>query len=250
MKKILLLTYLLLIHHTIFTQTSDGLCDYISGTQYSGGGAKGCACTWVDLNGTINCAYGNCGQSRFEECLFDCNGYNGFPTDQQPRICNASTDPLCWYNGGGNFGELTCDNIIISLPISLINFNGNNEGSVNIIEWETISEFNNQHFILIHSTDWLNFQNLVIYPGAGNSNNLIKYRFIHSTPPNEINYYGLVQIDYDGRESSYGPISIDNRINGRRIIKSINLLGQIVDETYRGIVINLYDDGSVEKLYK
>ena len=54
----------------------------------------------------------------------------------------------------------------------------------------------------------------------------------------------------DGNSVTYDMISIDNRV-GSTIISSItNLLGQEVNENYRGIVVVTYTDGSVEKIMK
>ena len=66
----------------------------------------------------------------------------------------------------------------------------------------------------------------------------------------DINYYQLTQTDYDGNSVTYDMISIDNRIGGKIISSVTNLLGQEVNENYRGLVIITYVDGSVEKIIK
>ena len=45
-------------------------------------------------------------------------------------------------------------------------------------------------------------------------------------------------------------ISIDNRISDKIISSMVNLLGQEVNENYRGVVVVTYEDGSVEKIMK
>ena len=82
-----------------------GTCDFTDQTQWNNGGAKGCACTWYDAQGNLNCAFGDCGQNALFECVYDCNGHNGYATDQAPRQCDATATPLCWYNGGGGNAE-------------------------------------------------------------------------------------------------------------------------------------------------
>ena len=62
-----------------------------------------------------------------------------------------------------------------------------------------------------------------------------------------INYYQLTQTDYDGNSVTYDMISIDNRISDKIISSMVNLLGQEVNENYRGVVVVTYEDGSVEK---
>ena len=100
MKNIFLLL-LIFISNISLSQpwTADGICDFTSGQQWNSSPSIPCACTWLSLNATndtvINCAFGDCGQSDFLECLYDCNGHNGNTTDQIQRSCTGA-DPLCW----------------------------------------------------------------------------------------------------------------------------------------------------------
>jgi hypothetical protein len=43
----------------------------------------------------------------------------------------------------------------------------------------------------------------------------------------------------------YGPIGMDNTLKYSKLIKSTNLIGQEIDENYRGIVIEVYEDGTI-----
>jgi hypothetical protein len=62
-----------------------------------------------------------------------------------------------------------------------------------------------------------------------------------------LNYYRLRQFDTDGANKEYGPIAIDNRQRIKQVVRTINLLGQLVDENATGVIIEIYEDGSIRK---
>jgi hypothetical protein len=142
---------------------------------------------------------------------------------------------------------------VVNLPVSLLSFTGHNTVDGNSIEWKTASEVNSDYFTLERglyrsgSVEWLQLQ---FINGAGNSNNVNIYGYFDLDYPDDINYYRLAQTDYDGNSVTYDMISIDNRINGKIISSMVNLLGQEINENYRGLVIITYADGSVEKIIK
>jgi hypothetical protein len=224
MKK-LFLTLFLFNCLTTFAQpwTSNGVCDFVDGTQWNSGGAKGCACSWYTVSGTdtiLNCAYGDCGQSDLLECVYDCNGHNGNPTNSISRQCDASATPICWFNGAGNAGELFCLNI--ALPIELIEFGGNSTDNHNHIFWTTASEIDNDYFILSYSTDGINFEELTQVDGAGTTTTQQNYSFRHYSAKNGVSYYKLKQVDYNGEYKEYPVISVTNKkIDGGSLFSNI-----------------------------
>ena len=60
----------------------------------------------------------------------------------------------------------------------------------------------------------------------------------------------MQQVDYDGNSVTYEIISIDNRIDKKEISSMTNLLGQEINENYKGMIIVTYVDGSIEKIIK
>ena len=66
-----------------------------------------------------------------------------------------------------------------------------------------------------------------------------------------INYYRLLQTDFDGKYTVSDLISIDNRegdvARGDAVLRT-NTLGQEVNEMYRGLVIIVYSNGTSEKV--
>lgn len=140
----------------------------------------------------------------------------------------------------------TWTNCYNPLPVALSNFKALLEGRVNLVKWETHSEWNNDHFILQTSTDLNDWGELGYINGMGNSSTTIDYEFIHENPSN-IQYYRLFQVDFDGTSTLFDPIVIERKIAPVYILRKVNLLGQEIDEYYNGIVIIQFSDGSVKK---
>lgn len=76
------------------------------------------------------------------------------------------------------------------------------------------------------------------------------YVLINSEYRNEINYYRLKQTDFNGQFSYSDIIIIDNRNLYKFIVKIINLIGQEVDESYKGAVIIQYSDNSILRTFQ
>ncbi|MBQ2351817.1 MAG: T9SS type A sorting domain-containing protein, partial [Bacteroidales bacterium] len=63
------------------------------------------------------------------------------------------------------------------------------------------SERNNDYFILQHSTDAVNFTDISKISAVGNSIEMTDYSFVDYDAAYGINYYRLMQVDYDGNYS-------------------------------------------------
>lgn len=204
---------MLLLPLATFAQpwSPSGTCDFTDGQQWNNGGAKGCACTWYSVSGTdtiLNCAFGDCGQNALYECVYDCNGHNGYATDMVPRTCDGTASPICWFNGAGSAGELFCQNL--ALPVELTDFSG--QATNNNIElfWSTASELDNDYFQVYHSIDGITYNSLYKMQGAGTTTIPQLYRFIHVNAPAGVNYYMLTQTDYNGDIENHGVIAVKN----------------------------------------
>ncbi len=199
---------------------ADGICDFTDGVQWNNGGSKGCACTWYSLDSTLNCAFGDCGQNALLECVYDCNGHNGFATDQIPRQCDAAADPICWFNGAGSAGQLFCEQLD-ALPIELESFFGYSVEGYNFLEWETASEHNNSYFELSHSEDGINWAAICEIEGAGTTTEPQSYRFMHMNAKLGVNYYMLRQYDFDGQYSQSNVVSIRKEVSSDGLFSDV-----------------------------
>lgn len=139
---------------------------------------------------------------------------------------------------------------IVPLPLELSEFGGDAGEKVNRLFWTTVSERNSDHFIIERSLNGAEWDYVGTAAAAGNSNDEIEYELQDLAFSNQINYYRLKQVDYDGASKIYGLISIDNREAKRDLIKTVNLMGQEVGPFFTGIVIEVYSDGSTQKYLK
>lgn len=215
MKKLLLIILTILsINVNAQPWTSNSMCDFTSGVQWNNGGSASCACTWYSVEGTdtiLNCAYGDCGQSDLYECLYDCNGHNGNPTNSVPRECDASATPICWYQGAGNTAGVDFCNGV-TLPIELLEFWGQATENYNEIHWQTVTEKDNDYFIVSYSPNGLDFKELIRVDGAGTTSSPQSYSFRHGNALFGVSYYKLKQVDYNGDSEEFPVIAINNNI--------------------------------------
>ena len=145
-------------------------------------------------------------------------------------------------------GSAVLDCTPIVLPVELVDFSGKNIVNENILTWETQSELNNSHFVLQHSTDGKNWKNIDQITGAGTTTVPKEYQSIHRDFIDDINYYRLKQVDYNGDVEILNVVSIENS-SRNSLIKRVNTLGQEVDEQYEGIIIEYYEDGTIRKYF-
>ena len=138
------------------------------------------------------------------------------------------------------------------LPITLVSFSGEKKDNRNILNWTTASEINNAYFTIEKSYNGFDFEWVGTQEGTSPSTQIINYSLSDYDVRETINYYRLMQTDFDGESVFSKTISIDNRIDDsfKEIIGRTNLLGQEVDEFYNGIVIVRYKDGTSQKFYQ
>ncbi|MBS1658446.1 MAG: hypothetical protein JST18_10180 [Bacteroidetes bacterium] len=137
----------------------------------------------------------------------------------------------------------------LQLPVELTSFNGKQEGSTNVLTWETSSELNNDYFSIERSVDGNTFYEIGRLKGAGNSTSLNEYVFYDEYPGEGTNYYRLKQIDTDGSfeysnaiaidgANSFDPVSIYPAGNNLFILHFYNSFdGEIMLSDIRGNVL-------------
>jgi len=156
-----------------------------------------------------------------------------------------------WEYGGGTTGTFGIS--VTSpqpLPVELLYFEGDEYPSFNSLKWSTASENNSDYFRIERSVDGEIWETVGIRPASGNSTSKINYSYLDSFKNFVIHYYRLVQVDIDGKYTTYGPILLDNRKENKKIIKYVNLLGQEVNENYKGMFFEIYEDGSMKKIIR
>ena len=140
--------------------------------------------------------------------------------------------------------------IVTALPIELLYFKGEESERHNHLTWSTASEHNNNYFEIEKTKDGVVFNSIIKIDGSGNSQTKIDYEFDDYNIDNNISYYRLKQVDFDGKFRYSDLISIDNRIRVKIVSRMVSLMGTEVNEMYRGMVIVEYTDGSIEKIIR
>lgn len=128
---------------------------------------------------------------------------NGFPaTVSASSYIQFNTPGFSefWLHGNGGSSPL---------PVQLTSFSATcmESGKANI-HWSTASEQNSQKFIIERSRDLSQWTQAGEQAAAGNSNYAIDYVAEDLNPFGGISYYRLVQVDNDGAERIYGPVSV------------------------------------------
>jgi len=138
----------------------------------------------------------------------------------------------------------------IALPVTLLYFEGKEIDGMNTLKWSTASESISDYYDIEWSRDAYIWNSIGNVTAAGNSNMTIDYSFVDTQLLPIVNYYRLVQYDWDGNFEIYGPIAIDNRKEEKRIVKYVSLSGQEINPTSTtGLVIAIYEDGTTTKVY-
>ena len=109
--------------------------------------------------------------------------------------------------------------VIDTVPIELLNFEGEARPEGNFLQWTTATETNNHSFTLYHSTQGDEFIPISTMQGAGNSILARQYDFLHRDPNPGINYYRLEQSDFDGISRIVGTIRVLRGENGFAIVQ-------------------------------
>jgi hypothetical protein len=141
-----------------------------------------------------------------------------------------------------------------ALPIDLISFNGEVilelEPTV-ILDWTVASQVNNDYFSIERSENMEEWKQIGKISGVGTTNTQISYSWIDNSPIKGVSYYRLTQTDYDGMSESFHPIAISISSEEKVLDKVVNYMGQEVNEYYKGMVLEVYTDGTyVKKYYK
>lgn len=137
----------------------------------------------------------------------------------------------------------------VSLPIELLYFQATEHDRYNHLTWSTASESNNDYFNIEKTQDGVVFYNIATIKGAGNSSSQNYYEYDDYDLNDNVTYYRLKQTDYDGKFKLHDIISVDNTKKIRIVVRIINLYGIDVDLNTKGVLILIYEDGTVKKIF-
>lgn len=161
----------------------------------------------------------------------------------------SSVSPVTVTNTGVNsFSNFAIGlNTTYILPITLTNFNGWYNGSMNELHWETYSEVNSDFFSIEKSIDGNVFSSIGVVDAQGFSSAIHNYVFYDEHPVDGIQYYRLRMTDKDGTFVYSNIIAIET--DGKNVASIFiypnpvqnNLHAQIVSAAETQIRITIYD---------
>lgn len=102
-------------------------------------------------------------------------------------------------SGLTSFSQFGIGEGVGTLPVKLIKFLASADGKAAKLYWETASEINNDKFVIERSTNGIDFLKVGEVKGNGTSQKLNIYSFKDFSPQNDVNYYRLKQLDFNGK---------------------------------------------------
>ncbi|MDF2454263.1 MAG: hypothetical protein K0R51_256 [Cytophagaceae bacterium] len=136
----------------------------------------------------------------------------------QDNLC-AGTTPSCYslldcmyQYTQSTWGTWVSPGNPCSLPVTLLQFTGRNNGTSRMLNWTTATEKDNERFDIEKSFDGKSFETIGSIPGNDNSNTAIHYEYTDHSNSNGTVYYRLNQHDFDGTSSRSSIISISSSI--------------------------------------
>src|SRR5690554_3567218 len=200
-----------------FTPTEEEVCINVSGINNSSGGTYGLQSIIVEPNNpgspcTTNWTVKSC--PRNSEIYTSASG-----TSSNHNHCFNAEPGKTYYlvvdgNGGAesNIYLTGIDGLPIILPVELLDFSATCVDNKSIeFEWNTASETYNDFFTIQHSIDGEKWKEVAQIEGAGHATSKNNYQYIdrnhYST---NINYFRLIQTDFDGTQEILKTISLVN----------------------------------------
>ena len=115
-------------------------------------------------------------------------------------------------------GVFVSDMFVAGLPVTLLDFDGINQGDYNLLKWTTSSEENVLHFELQNSEDGISFQTTSIIPATNIATGFTYSRKDSFSWKTKTIFYRLKMVDRDGQFSYSGIVSIQHTFLSKFII--------------------------------
>ncbi len=126
-------------------------------------------------------------------------------------ICLGQLETIAQYTGGNGDGAAMAEiNSPEALPVTWLDFTGEQVKGLVRLDWQTASEQNSSHFEIERSANGGDYTRIGSMKSAGNSANIRRYDFTDETAPTGLLLYRLRQVDIDGRFSYSKIVQIRN----------------------------------------
>lgn len=157
-------------------------------------------------------------------------------------------DEIIAYRILANESSDNCATCAVILPVSLAEFRAAPEARSVVLDWETLSEYNADYFQVERSPNGYDWEFVTTIKAIGYSNSKVQYRIYDGSPLSNTSFYRLREYDFDGSQL-FSSVRSVVFTGDAHLVTTINLLGQEVNDSYRGVIIEIYSDGSkVKKL--
>ncbi len=176
----------------------------------------------------------------------------GAPVAETPGLPNNAAN-LQWLQLMRDSLNVNCP--VSVLPVELGDFDGKYNGiDANELTWITLSERNASHYNVERSIDGVHWEKVNYQNAIGNTMTESSYYFNDRYfVQGKVNYYRLNQTDFNGVNTIFNKkiIAIDNtNTRNKNIVKIVNILGQEISKDEKGVQILIYDDGTIERVFK
>lgn len=126
-----------------------------------------------------------------------------------------------------------------TLPVELLSFETNRDGTEIKIFWITATERRSDYFELVKRTKDSHWTVVDTIDATGNT---VQEQYYETYDESKhTTYYKLLQYDRDGEREVYGPIVSESKENLSKPDKIINLRGQEVNKNYKGLKFYIYN---------
>ncbi|HEX6914552.1 MAG TPA: zinc-dependent metalloprotease family protein [Chitinophagaceae bacterium] len=109
-------------------------------------------------------------------------------------------------------------NVTGTFPVQFTSLRARKQGEIVALDWGTLTEQNNSHFVVERSANGANFKELGTVKAAGFSNSLKTYYFNDITPLPDWNYYRIRQVDFDSKFSYSNIAAVNFEKDGSLIV--------------------------------
>jgi PKD repeat protein len=168
----------------------------------------------------------------------DCeDGVNPAPLTRT-ALPNETYIVVITSENAGSFNVASTPNST-ALPVNLVKFQANKKDNDALLSWTTLSEVNNDGFVIMKSIDGKNFEALDFVKGKGNSSEEQVYQYTDQDLSFGQYYYMLVQKDFDGNTSNSEVVNISFTADGNTIAVYPNPTKDLINLEGSGVLKNV-----------
>jgi len=110
----------------------------------------------------------------------------------------------CWT--GGDHPDQTID--LTGLPVTWNFIDAESEDNHVVLYWGTSMELNNSHFLIRRSRDEITWQTIGRVEGTNIRQGFSGYRYFDMQPSPGLNYFRIIQVDQDGRNTESAVLAV------------------------------------------